>query len=1102
MGLVSTWLTGIGLSYAWPNFEAAGIVTPAALANLDVTMFASLGVTDSEHRRKLFYLVQRIKLSITEDNENQEASAVDRVLASTQHQKQLEVSSKEAQNPVVDDDDDDDDDIDIVERKRASASRSPTSKLESPRSPMDRLPQSTRTTTTTTTAPSSRTRLISSPRHETQQQKRTTTHKTMAATTRPVTTRPIDNTRPSRMAQPSAGKGRSSLQPPSASRTSGLQPKKGSRVPSFRKQKEQMEKDENVENTVQNGSLEEDDDDDDDILDDDDNDAAPESSFDDDDDGNEADHDDHNNNTKSDPTGAVGVDSIASRTRGARSRQSTTTTTTTTSTNQPQQQQQQPYQAKRKKKALSPPRRRPETAKTRLKAPTTTNNNNNPNRTTNLSQPKSNRTGKSLSTIPSDRILPMSPLMDLTTKKPPSNNNNHQNSPDHNNSNNNNNTTTDGRKTMRRKNSSNKLGAHLQPNSSDLSDSERSDRSERSSRSVSSRTSVGSKHRRKTTIRPSTKRESDRRKTLSTSNFTIMDGDDGDRPGSFKSQIELLREDNDAEHQLFTDTTTLEEEEDMRIRVVVRKRPMSTDEVVAAGDVDVIHPMDYGAHGKILVYQPRTRVDLTKQIETVPFCYDNVFGEESTNSQIYQRTVRNLIPPFFEGQWGCVFAYGQTGSGKTFTMMGSNMTTNHQQRQNMNNLGLYYMAALDVFQALNTEGFEHFSVSVSLFEIYAGKLFDLLNARNQIKCLEDHKGKVRFPGLSEHPLNSAEDLMAMIEEGSCNRSTGSTSRNADSSRSHAVLQLHLLQPSRSRVSGKKTVEFSRLTFIDLAGSERGADTSNSSKETRMEGAEINTSLLALKEVIRALATGDSMTHVPFRGSKLTQVLKESFVGTNCRSVMIACISPNIGNCEQTLNTLRYANRVKERDTETGQVSGFVQPMDRPKKTSTFSALRAVNGESNREKEHEQQPPAVESEEEEAPITPERSRQESQGPTSPDDHLSIVSSTSDMLDELLGASQDSDPVGQAAQQVILTHKDAMATLLDMVKEEMTMVNQQGNDKGMDDYIASVNALHERQLGMFALLRERIQEYRCMRGTERSPTRASGHLSDESFEDLRD
>lgn len=103
----------------------------------------------------------------------------------------------------------------------------------------------------------------------------------------------------------------------------------------------------------------------------------------------------------------------------------------------------------------------------------------------------------------------------------------------------------------------------------------------------------------------------------------------------------------------------------------------------------------------------------------------------------------------------------------------------------------------------------------------------------------------------------------------------------------------------------------KLSFIDLAGSERGADTGNSSKQTRMEGADINTSLLALKEVIRSMERNKGKGHTPFRGSKLTQVLKDSFVGPNTHTCMVACVSPSSLNCEHTLNTLRYADRVKE-----------------------------------------------------------------------------------------------------------------------------------------------------------------------------------------------
>jgi hypothetical protein len=133
---------------------------------------------------------------------------------------------------------------------------------------------------------------------------------------------------------------------------------------------------------------------------------------------------------------------------------------------------------------------------------------------------------------------------------------------------------------------------------------------------------------------------------------------------SWATRVARLREDNDAEHKLFRHHGNQQVYEyDMRIRVIVRKRPVSKAEASLSGGVDVIHPLDYGDHGKILVYQPKTRVDLTKEVEIIPFAFDNVFDESSTNQQIYRRSLRNLIHPFFQGQWATVFAYGQTGSG-------------------------------------------------------------------------------------------------------------------------------------------------------------------------------------------------------------------------------------------------------------------------------------------------------------------------------------------------------------------------------------------------------------------------------------------------------
>mmetsp|Transcript_18465 Transcript_18465/g.34497 ORF Transcript_18465/g.34497 Transcript_18465/m.34497 type:complete len:1217 (+) Transcript_18465:46-3696(+) len=342
-------------------------------------------------------------------------------------------------------------------------------------------------------------------------------------------------------------------------------------------------------------------------------------------------------------------------------------------------------------------------------------------------------------------------------------------------------------------------------------------------------------------------------------------------------------------------------EVDMAIRVVVRKRPISRTEQ-GKNEIDVLEVFP---RGKVLVHEPKTKVDLTKFIETQEFIFDDAFDFYSTNEEIYRRVMRSLVATMFEGGKGSCFAYGQTGSGKTFTMMGSNPAAPAEARENA---GLYVLAARDIFQLLDDRQ-SKCQLMVSCFEIYGGKLFDLLNGRSPIKCLEDSKQRVQLPGLSEHGVRNVHELLKMMSQAHDQRSTGSTGANMESSRSHQVLQLQLVE-DRVLKSGKIVKKpCGKLSFIDLAGSERGADTSNNSKQTRMEGAEINTSLLALKEVIRSLEKKHG--HTPFRGSKLTQVLKDSFIGENTKTCMVACVSPSMSNCEHTLNTLRYADRVKE-----------------------------------------------------------------------------------------------------------------------------------------------------------------------------------------------
>ncbi|RUS20696.1 P-loop containing nucleoside triphosphate hydrolase protein [Endogone sp. FLAS-F59071] len=230
--------------------------------------------------------------------------------------------------------------------------------------------------------------------------------------------------------------------------------------------------------------------------------------------------------------------------------------------------------------------------------------------------------------------------------------------------------------------------------------------------------------------------------------------------------------------------------------------------------------------------------------------------------------------------------------------------------------GLYVLAARDIFAMLNQPRYSHLSAWIGFYELYQGHLYDLLNDRKRLFAREDGKQNVVIAGLKEYPINDVDNLMQVFEYGSSVRSTGSTGANADSSRSHAVLQI-LLKPRKNR----KQIS---------AGSERGADRGESDQKTRMEGAEINKSLLALKECIRALDQGK--THTPFRQSKLTQVLKDSFVG-NSRTCMIATISPNNSNSEHTLNTLRYADRVKELKGE----------RDRRRQGEDQNALQENNG---------------------------------------------------------------------------------------------------------------------------------------------------------------
>ncbi|KAL6522841.1 Kinesin-like protein KIN-13A [Orobanche hederae] len=337
-----------------------------------------------------------------------------------------------------------------------------------------------------------------------------------------------------------------------------------------------------------------------------------------------------------------------------------------------------------------------------------------------------------------------------------------------------------------------------------------------------------------------------------------------------------------------------------KIKVVVRKRPLNKKEISRKED-DIVTVYD---DANLMVHEPKLKVDLTAYVEKHEFCFDAVLDEHVTNDEVYRNTVEPIIPTIFQRTKATCFAYGQTGSGKTYTMQ-----------------PLPLRAAEDLVRFLHQPVYrnQRFKLWLSYFEIYGGKLFDLLSDRKKLCMREDGRQQVCIVGLQEFEVSDVHIVKEYIERGNAARSTGSTGANEESSRSHAILQLAVKKHPEVKESRKNNNNINegnesrsgkvvgKISFIDLAGSERGADTTDNDRQTRIEGAEINKSLLALKECIRAL--DNDQIHIPFRGSKLTEVLRDSFVG-NSRTVMISCISPGAGSCEHTLNTLRYADRVK------------------------------------------------------------------------------------------------------------------------------------------------------------------------------------------------
>ncbi|XP_059207724.1 kinesin-like protein KIF13B isoform X3 [Centropristis striata] len=349
--------------------------------------------------------------------------------------------------------------------------------------------------------------------------------------------------------------------------------------------------------------------------------------------------------------------------------------------------------------------------------------------------------------------------------------------------------------------------------------------------------------------------------------------------------------------------------DDANVKVAVRVRPMNRREkdlntkciVEMAKNQTILHPGGTNL-GKDSRCQPKV------------FAYDYCFWSmDETDKErfagqevVFQCLGESLLRNAFQGYNACIFAYGQTGSGKSYTMMGS-----------VDQPGLIPRLCSALFERTQKEQREEesFTVEVSYMEIYNEKVRDLLDPKGGRQTLRVREHKVLGPyvdGLSRLAVASYKDIESLMSEGNKSRTVAATNMNEESSRSHAVFNIiltHTLKDLQSGTSGEKV---SRLSLVDLAGSERAAKT-GAAGERLKEGSNINKSLTTLGLVISALAEQGTAKNknkfVPYRDSVLTWLLKDC-LGGNSRTAMVATVSPAADNYEETLSTLRYADRAK------------------------------------------------------------------------------------------------------------------------------------------------------------------------------------------------
>nr|XP_025035810.1 chromosome-associated kinesin KIF4A isoform X2 [Pelodiscus sinensis] len=335
-----------------------------------------------------------------------------------------------------------------------------------------------------------------------------------------------------------------------------------------------------------------------------------------------------------------------------------------------------------------------------------------------------------------------------------------------------------------------------------------------------------------------------------------------------------------------------EDEKVIPVRVALRCRPLVPKEISEGCQMCLSFVPD----------EPQVIVGNDKS-----FTYDFVFDPSAEQEEVFKTSVAPLIRGIFKGYNATVLAYGQTGSGKTYSMGGT--YTADQEHEPI--VGVIPRVIKLLFQEKEQRLEWEFTLKVSYLEIYNEDILDLLSPSrersSQISIREDPKEGIKIIGLTERDVACAQDTVLCLEQGNNSRTVASTAMNSQSSRSHAIFTISVEQRKKS---DKNNSFRCKLHLVDLAGSERQKKTKAEGDRLK-EGININRGLLCLGNVISALGDENKKGgFVPYRDSKLTRLLQDS-LGGNSHTLMIACVSPADSNLEETLNTLRYADRARK-----------------------------------------------------------------------------------------------------------------------------------------------------------------------------------------------